>query len=197
MTIQQLFLALCAAEGHRMCGADVQCACAQHTKTHSVKTCMRADDALIKWAREVLGKEMRKGCVMAVLHSLQGHPPSGKQWMEMMDEISIDDPGFSTIAQDRCVCKRTNSEGTILILRQVLDDFSVGTTDQTVAQRITKWIGERVKFQHKENPPITFLGFVDDCNGVDIKQFNDSVSMTPKQHPPTHTHTHVFSHVRH
>ena len=31
---------------------------------------------------------------MEVLHSLQGHPLSGKQWMKMIDEMSIDDLGF-------------------------------------------------------------------------------------------------------
>ena len=61
----------------------------------------RADDAHdVEWAHEVLGKEMQKGSVMGVLHSLSGHPLSGKQWMKMTNETSIDDLGFSTTTHD-------------------------------------------------------------------------------------------------
>ena len=91
MPTQRLFLASCATEGHQICGADVQDACA-HAKALGVKICMRADDACIEWACKVLGKETRKGFVMKVLHSLQeGHPRSGKQWMKMTDKILVDD----------------------------------------------------------------------------------------------------------
>ena len=111
MSIQRLVLALCAAEYHQIHGADVQdaCACA---KASGVKTCMRANDACIEWTQEVLGKGIKKESVMEVSLSLQGHPLSGKQWMKMMDKIPIDDQGFSTTMLNRCVHKRTHSEGT-------------------------------------------------------------------------------------
>ena len=83
---------------------------------------------------------------MEIPHSLQGHPLSGKQWMKMTDENSIDDSGFSTTAHSRCIaCKRTDLKGVILILQQV-DDFLIGTTGQATAERITQKIGEKVKF---------------------------------------------------
>ena len=85
---------------------------------------MQADDACIELAREVLKKEICSGSVMEVLHSLQEHPSSGKQWMKMIDKILIDDLGFSTTTHDQCVCKRTDSEGTVTIPRQD-DDFSL------------------------------------------------------------------------
>ena len=117
---------------------------------------------------------------MEVLHSLQGHLLSGEQWMKMIEKISIDDSGFSITAHNWCIHKRTDAEVAILISRQV-DDILIGTTDKAIAERITERIGKRVKFQHEENLPITFLGLlVEDCDGVDIKQFNDSILMSSK-----------------
>ena len=83
---------------------------------------------------------------MEVLCSLQGHPSSGRQWMKTMDETSISGLGFSAITDDRCICKQTTSEGTILTSRQV-DDFPIGAVDEATAGRIAKLTGKRVKFQ--------------------------------------------------
>ena len=49
-------------------------------------------------------------------------------------------------------------------------------------ERSTGRIGEQVKFQHEENPPITFLGLAEDHNGTDTQQFNDSVPMSFEGH---------------
>ena len=70
---------------------------------------------------------------MEVPHSLQGHPLSGKQQMEVTDKILINDLGFSMTTHDGCTCKRTDWEGTISILQQV-DDFPIGTTNQATAE---------------------------------------------------------------
>ena len=148
MTIQSSFLALCAAKGCRVHGADAQNACA-HAKACGIKTHMRADDAHIEWACEVLRKEIRKESVMEVLQSHQGHVLSGEQWMKTIDKILDDDLGFSTTTHDGCICKRTNSEGFILISRQV-DDFLIRTTDKSITERIAKQISERVKLQHEK-----------------------------------------------
>ena len=79
------------------------------------------------------------------------------------------------------MCKRTDSNGPVSILQQV-DDFLIGTMDKSIAERITERIGERVEFQHEENLPIIFLGHAEDLNGVDIRQFNDSILMSSKGH---------------
>ena len=70
-------------------------------------------------------------------------------------------------------------EGTILIPRQV-DDFLVGTTNEEAAKRLTKRTGEEVKFEHEKDLPIAFLGLVNDCDGVEIKQHNDSTLMSSR-----------------
>ena len=68
-----------------------------------IKTYISVDDAYSKWAREVLKKEIPKGSVMEVLHSLQGHPLSGKQWMKLIDDILLNKLGFKTTTHDRCI----------------------------------------------------------------------------------------------
>ena len=178
MPIQRLFLALCAAKGHQIRSADSQNA-HTHAEACGIETRIQADNACIEWAQEILQKDVRRGSVMKVSHSLQRHPLSGKLWMGMIDKILIDDLGFSTTAHDQCIHKRTDPEGTILILRQV-DDFLIGTTDESIAERITKRIGKRVKFQHEENLPMTFLGLAEDCNGVNVEQFNNLIPMSSK-----------------
>ena len=71
--MQRLFLASCAAEGHKVCGANVEDACA-HSPAAGVKTHMTVDEACSEWFKETQGKDIKKGQVMEVLHSLQGHP---------------------------------------------------------------------------------------------------------------------------
>ena len=100
MPIQRLFLALCAAKGHPICGADVQDAHA-HVKACGIETHIGADDAHMEWAREAPGKDIERGLAMEVLHSLQGCPLGDEQWMKMIDEISIDDLGFSATTHDQ------------------------------------------------------------------------------------------------
>ena len=97
MHIQRLFLALCATHGHWIHGADIQDACT-HAKTSSpgVKTHMRADNAHVEWACKVPGKDIKRGSVMEVMHSLL----SGEQLMDVMDKLLIDDLGFSTTTCD-------------------------------------------------------------------------------------------------
>ena len=79
---------------------------------------------------------------MEVPNSSQGHPLGGEQLMLPVDKI-LEELGFQPTTHDQCVCKRTDSEGTILILWQV-DDFLVGTADEAAAKISIKRIGERI-----------------------------------------------------
>ena len=112
--------ALCTAEGHQIHGADVQDAHA-HAKASGIKTHNETNSEHIEWACKVPGKEIKKGLVMEVAHSLQGHALSGKQWMKMIDKILIDNPSFTATTHGRLICKRTDLEETISIPQQVED----------------------------------------------------------------------------
>ena len=61
-----------------------------------------------------------------------------------------------------------------------MDDFLIGTTDEALAKKLTKRIGEKVKFKHEKDLPITFLGLVEDYNGCEIKQYKDSILMSSR-----------------
>ena len=65
-----------------------------------VKTHMTVDDAHSEWFEETQGRDIKKGQVMEASHSLQGHLPSGKQWMQMTDKI-LEDLGFQSTTHDR------------------------------------------------------------------------------------------------
>ena len=47
-----------------------------------------------------------------------------------------------------------------------------------------------MKFQHEQNLPTAFFCLVDDCNGVNVKQFNDSILMSSKDHMKQMLKTH-------
>ena len=181
MPIQRLFLAIAASEGYTVYGADVIDAYA-HAAATGIKTCLTCDDAHREWACKALGKEVPKGHVMEVLHSSQGHPLSGEQWMQMIDDILVNKLGFTTTTHDRCIYKQITKSGeTIFLLRQV-DDILIATNNQAIAESITKRTGEHVKFKHEQELPITFMGIVEDYNGCDVSQFKDSILLSSKSY---------------
>ena len=61
---------------------------------------------------------------MPVLHSLQGHPESGKMWMELIDQVLLKQMNFTTTAHDRCIYRTVIKEKLVLLLQQV-DDFLI------------------------------------------------------------------------
>ena len=54
------------------------------------------DDAYFEWYKEKTGKTLNRRFVLPVLNLLQGHPESGKMWMESIDRILIKELGFAT-----------------------------------------------------------------------------------------------------
>ena len=65
----------------------------------------------------------------------------------------------------------------ILLIRQV-DDICIGCKSEDLAKSITNQIGEKVKFEHEDSLPITFMGLAKDCKGVDIEQYSDSICVS-------------------
>lgn len=58
-----------------------------------------------------------------MLHALQGHLESGKQWMWMIDEIFIHQMGFQTTTHSRCVYRQVLSDGFMQLMLRQVDDF--------------------------------------------------------------------------
>ena len=67
-----------------MYGGDA-CDVYAHTSAPEIKTHLTIDDAYFEWYQEKTGKTLNRRFVLPVLHSLQGHPKSGKMWMKLID----------------------------------------------------------------------------------------------------------------
>ena len=63
-----------------------------------------------------------------------------------------------------------------------MDDILIGTETEASAKVISDKIGSYVKFDHEKEIPITFVGMVNDHNGVDIEQHADCIHVTSKSH---------------
>ena len=117
---------------------------------------------------------------MDVIHSLQGHLLSGKQWIMPINKISSDELGFKTTTHHRCVHTRTDAKGTTLATLRQIDVFLIGTNNQVAAERLTKRIGKKVKHKLEEELSIKFFGSAKDCNGSHITWRDNSISMSSK-----------------
>jgi hypothetical protein len=176
--IQRISLALCASQGLNIYGGDVTDAYA-HSPSPEVPTYLSIDDAYADWHEEKFKKTLNRRWVLPIQHSLQGHPESGKMWMRMIDQILIEDLGFTTTTHDRCIYTKKVDRKTILMLRQV-DDFMLGCTDESIPRNIYNIIGTKIRFKTEEEEdivPFEWLGIVGDYNGVDIKQTDLYVEM--------------------
>ena len=127
---------------------------------------------------------------MDVLHSLQGHPLGGKQWMKMIDNIPLDKLGFTTATHDRCTHKKVAKQGETVFSSRQVDDILTAAKNQTTAESITKRTGEHVGFKHEKELPIAFEGTVADHNGCDVSQFKDSILLSSKSHVERMLKTH-------
>ena len=117
-----------------MYGGDARDAYA-HAPAPEMMMHLTIDDAYYEWYKEKTGKTLNRCFVLPVLHSLQGHPESGKMWMKLIDRILIKDLGFATTAKDRCIYNKKIKGRIILLLRQV-DDFCCGCTVEQDAKNI-------------------------------------------------------------
>ena len=125
-----------------MYGGDARDAYA-HTPAPEMMTHLTIDDAYYEWYKETTGKTLNRRFVLPVLHSLQGHPESGKMQMQLIDRILIKDLGFATTTKDRCIYIKKIDGRIILLLRQA-DDFCCSCTDEQDAKNIYNLIGTKI-----------------------------------------------------
>ena len=81
LPIQRLCIGLCAQKGFCMYGRDARDAYA-HAPAPEMITYLMIDDAYFEWYKEKTDKTLNRRFVLPVLHSLQGHPESGKILMK-------------------------------------------------------------------------------------------------------------------
>ena len=102
MLTKQLFISLSAQKCLCMYGGDARDAYA-HAPAPGMMTHLTIDDAYFKWYKEKTGKILNRRFVLPILHSLQGHPESGKIWTKLIDQIFIKDLSFATTTKDYCI----------------------------------------------------------------------------------------------
>lgn len=98
---------------------------ATDTYTHSPAqndTYLLIDDAYAEWYKDKYDEEITKWLLLPVYHILQGDPESGKMLMKIINKVIIDQLGFQTTTQNRCIYMRVRDSETQLMLWQV-DDF--------------------------------------------------------------------------
>ena len=150
-----------------------------HASAPKMMTHLTIDDAYFECYKEKTGKSLSRRFVLSVLHSLQGHPESGKMWMKLIDWILIKDLRFATTTKDRWIYIKKIEVRTILLLRQV-DDFCTGCTDEQDAKNIYNLIGTKIQFKsegEKGDIPFEYLGLVKDYNSTDLVQTKKYIEM--------------------
>ena len=122
LPIQRIFFGMCANLGLVIYGGDWTNACAHSPSPNH--TYLSVDEAYCEWYYNEYKIKLDWGQkVLPVLHALQGHLESGKQWMWMIDEIFIHQMGFQTTTHSRCVYRQVLSDGFMQLMLRQVDDF--------------------------------------------------------------------------
>ena len=170
--VQRLFFALSASLNYRVFGGDAKDAFA-HSPPPDRPTYVAIDDAYAEWYEWKFGKKIDRSYVLPVLHALQGHPESGRLWEQHISKI-LESPEFKfkSTTHDKAIYRGEFNGVPILLLRQV-DDFALATPSEDIAKAIYARIGKALQLPKESNPPFSYLGLLDDFNGVDVRQYSD------------------------
>ena len=90
--------------------------------------------------------------------------------------------GFKSTTHDRTIYTTlyTHANGTkeiIYMLRQV-DDFALACKDESTAKAVYNAIGKRLKLPNESDIPFSYLGLIEDFNGIDIEQSKTHVRIS-------------------
>lgn len=172
--VQRLFMAIAALMNYQLFGADAKDAFA-HSPPPDTPTFVAIDDAYADWWHHKFGTHIDRSLVLPVLHSLQGHPESGRLWERHITAI-LESPNFNfrLTTHDRAIYRGTFDGVPIFLLRQV-DDFALAAPTETIAQQIFAKIGKILQLPSEDKPPFSYLGPLNDFNSVDVDQYNDCI----------------------
>eukprot|EP00980_Cylindrotheca_fusiformis_P008178 scaffold1732_cov76-Cylindrotheca_fusiformis.AAC.1 len=175
--VQRLFFALAAEMNYKVFGGDAKDAYA-HSPPPKRPTYVAIDDAYAEWYQHKFGKPVNRSYVLPVQHALQGHPESGRLWEQHISAIlKMPEFNFRSTTHDKAIYRGDINGTAIFLLRQV-DDFALAAPDESIAKDIYKRIGERLQLPSEEKPPFSYLGLIDDFNGVDVHQYSDRIVLS-------------------
>jgi Reverse transcriptase (RNA-dependent DNA polymerase) len=178
--IQRLFFALASKFNlrvYRVYGGDAKDAFA-HSPPPALPTFVAIDDAYADWYEARHKIKLDRSLVLPVQHALQGHPESGRLWMEHIDRILCSPPlNFRSTTHDQTIYQTSYNGETVLLLRQV-DDFALACTTESTAQDIYNVIGTAMQLPGEDAPLFQYLGLLSDYNGVDIIQASSHITIS-------------------
>ena len=110
-----------------------------HSPPPEMPTFMTIDDAYADWYEWRYGVTLNHSMVFPILHTLQGHPKSGRLWEAHINPI-LHELGFRNTTHDRSIYSATIDGKVILLLHQV-DDFVMACPNEAMAKQIFAAIG--------------------------------------------------------
>lgn len=108
------------------------------------------NDAYADWHEAKFNKKINRRMVLSVNYALQGHPESGKQLMNMINNVLKKETGFQTTTHDRCIYRHITSDGKIQLMFRQVDDFLLACDTEKTAKVIFKDIGTAIQFDTKK-----------------------------------------------
>ena len=133
-----------------------------------------------RWYKHRFGKQLNRDHVPPVQHALQGHPESGMLWERHISGV-LSDLGFKHTTHDRSIYSADWNGAKILLLRQV-DDFALASPHEDIAKDVCNRIGRALQLPSEKEPPFSCLGLLDDFNGLDVHQHNNSIEISCQRH---------------
>ena len=174
--VQRLFFALAAINDHKVYGGDIKDAFA-HSPGPDVPTFVRIDNQYSEWWSQRHKTNINRSHVLPVLRCLQGHPESGKIYERHINQIlGSKELNFRATVHDRCIYQTTYKGQQILLLKQV-DDLAIATNDESLAKEIYNIIGKKLQLPGESDLPFTYLGLINDYNGVDVDQRKEYIEV--------------------
>ena len=139
---------------------------------------MRIDDQFREWWVEHMHRPpIPPGYVLPVNHALQGHPEAPRLWEKHIHGILTTKLHFTPTTHEQCIYSRRSPDAldeVEMILRQVVDDFSVAAATKEKCTAIINSIGG----EHLTVVPLNNLGIIRKCNGVNILQTRHYVKIS-------------------
>ena len=99
--------------------------------------------------------------------------------MRFIDNILINEMGFTSTTHDRCVYRKVINGKSVYLLQQI-DDFLCGCRREETAKNVFNTFGLKMRFNTEKEKgiiPFEYLEVVDDYNGVEIRQTEPYVLM--------------------
>ena len=173
--VQRRIFTLAAINDHKVYCGDINAFV--HSRSPDVQSYMRIDNVYSEWWTQRYDKDINRSYVLPVLCCLLGHPENGNYFERHINQIlSVKELNFKATVYDCCINQTTYKEHKIFLLRQV-DDI-LATHDESITKEIYGIIGTKLQLPGETDPPFTYLGLINNYNGVDINQQREYIEVT-------------------